>query len=378
LGVAVAVAIVASWLVAQRFARPLITLTHAAMRVSKGDLTVSLPDVRSEDEIGQLNRGFQAMVGHLKDLVSQIYATSETLTSASQTLAATAQETTRAAEHVSLSMEQIASGAESQIDSASQTAAATSEMAAGVQRIAYTTSLIANESTESKRNSDLGFQAIQTAVRQMQEIHDSARACFETIGVLHKRSQEIGEIIELIADIADQTNLLALNAAIEAARAGDQGKGFSVVANEVRKLAEESRLATERISQRIGQILSDVERSVASMNLVSEKVKDGLAAVEHAGRSFERIRSETESVANQIQSMYAETEEMSAKSQQISSAVAEMEQVAKETGQQIHNVLAASEEQLASMEEVSASANELSDIATKLARLIEQFHFESR
>ena len=207
----------------------------------------------------------------------------------------------------------------------------------------------------------------------MDKIHGSVDDTAKVIQKLEERSKEIGQIIEVITGISDQTNLLALNAAIEAARAGEHGKGFAVVADEVKNLAEQSKESADKIANLIQQIQHDTTHAVEMMGKGTADVAEGISVVQVTGEGFKRIQQSIDQVTSQIQEISAVSEEMSASVEQVHASVDQVAQIVKEASTNTENIAAASEEQLASMEEITASSNSLSKMAEDLLAQMKQF-----
>ncbi len=243
----------------------------------------------------------------------------------------------------------------------------------GIHRIVESAQVVSDSSTNTADEAALGNESIQKAVRQMKAIGSSVETSATMVTQLSERSREIEKIIEVITGIASQTNLLALNAAIEAARAGEHGKGFAVVADEVRKLAELSRVSADQITTLIHEIQHDTEQVVSSMRVGTEEVKAGVAVVQEAGEAFHKISQAIKEVSGQIQEVSSATEQMSASVEEITASVEGMSQFAKASSANSQQVAQVSEEQLAAMEEITASVHSLADMAEELERLVHRF-----
>ncbi|MEI4827856.1 methyl-accepting chemotaxis protein, partial [Bacillus sp. FJAT-53711] len=193
------------------------------------------------------------------------------------------------------------------------------------------------------------------------------------IQLLADKSKQIGDILEVIQNIADQTNLLALNAAIEAARAGEHGRGFAIVADEVRKLAEQSSTSSNEIGKLITEIQEDMRKTVSSMNHVNTEVQSGIIIANETKKSFTEILQSTNEIAKQIGSMVGIAQKMSKGADEVSVSVGEIAVTAQNNASSTQSVAASAEEQLASIEEISSAAGTLSQMAEELQVLIERF-----
>ncbi|MDI3328337.1 MAG: methyl-accepting chemotaxis protein [Alicyclobacillaceae bacterium] len=367
------VAIAVSWAVASRMAAPLLQVAHVAKRVAQGDLQVEEVQCRAKDEIGELAQSINAMVENLRALIRKVSQASEHVAAASEELFASAEQTVEVTNRITAVVQEVAGGAKSQVRQSEESATAVGEMAAGTQRIAESATLVSQSSVETASRAEEGNERVQKAVHQMDSIRASVQESASAISLLEQRSKQIGQIVEVISGIAAQTNLLALNAAIEAARAGEHGRGFVVVAEEVRKLAEQSKQSADQIAGLIQTIQEETKRSVEAMDMVTREVRSGIQAVQEAGEAFEHILNSVRNVADQIQEISAATQELSAGAEEISTTVEHMAQVAKESMGATEKAADASEEQLAAMQEVSSSAHSLSRMAQELQDLIHRF-----
>ncbi|MDC2867935.1 methyl-accepting chemotaxis protein, partial [Bacillus sp. BP-3] len=233
--------------------KPLKQLVVSSHKISEGDLT-EIIEIRSNDEIGQLGKGFNKMVGSLRELISRINSSAGHVAAASEELTASVRQASEATEQITMAIDQVSSGAVTQTKGVEQGAILLQEVTEGIQSVADTSSVIATSSAYTRQKAENGDQLVEQTVSQMQSIHQSVAESDQIIKLLDNKSKQIGDILEVIQNIADQTNLLALNAAIEAARAGEHGRGFAIVAEEVRKLAEQSSSSSNEIGKLITEI----------------------------------------------------------------------------------------------------------------------------
>ncbi len=327
--------------------KPLGLLEHAMTKAAEGDLSIEV-NYESEDEIGVIIEAQKKMRAGLVELITQFKLTAEQVASAATEIASAA--------------EQSASGAGEQEAQAGEVSSSIEQMAATIVE----SSQNAASATESARNAaeaaGEGGHIVQQTIEGMQAIADSVRESAETITELGKRSDEIGEIIGVIDDIADQTNLLALNAAIEAARAGEQGRGFAVVADEVRKLAERTTKATAEIAGMIKGIQKDTSGAVSSMEEGTKQVEAGMELAVKAGDSLTSIVSVVSEVQKMIEQIATASDEQSAAAEQISGNVGNIASVSKQSAE--------------SAEQMAATAEELNRQTDALNELVGRFKLE--
>ncbi|WP_437137134.1 methyl-accepting chemotaxis protein TlpB [Bacillus safensis] len=352
--------------------KPLSTLVSSSKKISQGDLTEKI-DVRSKDEIGQLGTSFNEMSESLRDVIQAVQTSVENVASSSEELTASAGQTTKATEHITSSIETFSNGNENQNEMVEQSAAHLKQMNEGLNEVAETSEVITASSVQSKTVAETGGQLVEQTVGQMKTIDHSVKEAEGVINGLEHKSKDITNILGVINGIADQTNLLALNAAIEAARAGESGRGFSVVAEEVRKLAVQSSDSAKEIEKLVNEIVSEIETSQNMFKAVNEEVKNGLTITDQTKESFSQINEQTAEIAARINEMNTTVRELSKGSEQISKAVNEIADVSRESSASIQDIAASAEEQLASMEEISSSSTTLSQMAEELRDLIKKF-----
>ena len=353
---------------------PIVRLKDQAMTVSEGDLTQSI-EVKSNDEIGQLGLAFNGMQESLRALIKNVEQSAELVASSAEQLSASAQQTSDATEQVATSIQEVAHGAEMQTDGVNMASQSLAAISVGVSQIAENATQATELSYRATQEAEIGGQAVTNTVNQMTSIHEAVKESNTITQSLNERSKEVRMILNVITDIAGQTNLLALNAAIEAARAGEHGKGFAVVADEVRKLAEQSQRSATEIHEIVEGIQVDTANSVEVMGHITKNVLSGLDVSTEAFEKFNDILQSMQAITPQM-------EEISTTAQQASTAVQEVVNTANNIASSAQGnaaasqeVAASSEEQLASMEEISSSAESLSFMAEDLKALISKFTY---
>ncbi|MBO6514424.1 MAG: methyl-accepting chemotaxis protein [Phycisphaerales bacterium] len=283
-----------------------------------GDLTKRL-NLSRNDEIGKLGHWFDVFLSNLHDIISQLTDTTQVVASASTEIAASAEE--------------MAAGLQTQEQQTQQVAAAVEELSQSVNEVAAKSSDATTASEESQHQAEEGGQIVSSTVTEMEGIAREVQSSADTINTLGRKSETIGEIIAVINDIADQTNLLALNAAIEAARAGEHGRGFAVVADEVRKLAERTTEATEEVSQSILGIQTETKSAVTLIEAGSERVGKGVELATQAGTALGSIVQGSQSVQGMVQDIAAAANQQSAATGEIARAVEGINSVTRQSAE---------------------------------------------
>ncbi|MBI3815124.1 MAG: methyl-accepting chemotaxis protein [Nitrospinae bacterium] len=299
----------------------------------------------SEDEMGMLGSALNKMKNHLRDMVIGVRRDTEKVASGVDEMLKIVSAT--------------AGGAEKQNQQVTQIVISMGEMSSTVVEVAKNSSEAAKSAKEAMEAAADGGKKVEATVKGMTQISKSVEESVKAIGELGKSSDEIGKIIAVIDDIADQTNLLALNAAIEAARAGEQGRGFAVVADEVRKLAERTTKATKEIAGMIKRIQGGTVEVVRSMEDGTREVKKGVELSNSAGESINRIVRLVENVTEMINQIATATEEQSAATEEITSNIEDISTVCKET--------------TAGTGKSSEAVNRLKGLAKNLQELVERF-----
>ncbi len=401
-------------------------MAYAAQQIAEGDLTSSVMPRSERDALGQ---AFDQMIANLRQLLVQVTDNANTVSAASGQLTATANQSAQATNQVAATMQQIAQGTAQQTQSVTEAtniveqvsraidgvARGAQEQAVAVGRSAEITGRISGIVQQVTVNAQAGAQgaagaaqaardgaqAVKRTVKGMESIKSSTDIVAQRITEMGRQSEQIGVIVETIDDIASQTNLLALNAAIEAARAGEHGKGFAVVADEVRKLAESATQSTNEVAGLIKDVQKTISEAVQAMDTGTVEVEAGLVQAHEAGRVLENILDAAEGVSHQVEEIAvaaqqvetsmddmvsaidavsavveentASTEEMSASAGQVTNAMENVASISEENSAASEEVSATVEEVSAQVEEVTASAQSLSELAEALTVTIANF-----
>ncbi len=329
--------------------RPLKAGVIFANRMAEGDFTAADLDIKSKDESGTL----AAALNKTKNELSHL------LNTAMGSVTGTANQVASASEQLSATVHQMTRRLDEQSKKSIQVATAATEMSQTVVDIAKNASNIASSSVDTLKIAQTGEKIVGDTVNEVRVISNTVAESSQLIKTLGERSQQIFEIVDVIKDIADQTNLLALNAAIEAARAGEQGRGFAVVADEVRKLAEKTSKATAEVGEMIGAIQSETSRAVSAMAESQTRVEKGVALSSDAGSALRKILDSVQGLQSMVQHIASATEEMSTVSESISADIEVIASVSKETN--------------SSAIEIEAASNNLARLSTDLQEVTRKF-----
>ncbi len=401
-------------------------VSDVADQLANGDLTASISAKSEKDRLGN---SFVRMLVSLRDAMEQVANNSSALDRAAENLsqittqasqatgqiattiqqvasssteqAVSVNKTASAIEQMSLAISGVAKGAQEQSSSVLKVSNATEQMNKAIQQVAENAAAVSVDSNAASEAARIGAATIEQTLSGMQSIRQKVSVSADKVEEMGRRSEEIGKILETIEDISSQTNLLALNAAIEAARAGEAGKGFAVVADEVRKLAERSSLATQDISGLINGILSSVADAVKAMVDGSQEVEKGVENANQAGSVLAEILSAAEAVKKQaalageasqqmklvseelvtavdsvsavVEENTASTEEMAASSAEVSSAIESIASISQENSAAVEEVSATTEEVSAQVDEVTEASRKLSEMSRALQSVVGRF-----
>jgi methyl-accepting chemotaxis protein len=327
----------------------------------------------NKNEIEKLGAWFNKFADVLRGLIKDMREMSTNLAASSQELTATGEELSASAEEIGNSMQTVASGAEEQSAHVEETSAIINELRNQIASINTNSDEMNHRAETVMTNIESGNQALNSTEESISKVKTNTQTTAKTINSLGESSKEIGEIVDLINGISNQTNLLALNAAIEAARAGEAGRGFSVVAEEIRKLSEQSSKATEDIAKLIKSIQKDVEKAVVNMGENESAVIESVDAIDKTSSSFTAITSQAEGLESLIKNIRSEVEKMNKNSENVTKAVDEISEVSEMAAANAEEVAASSEEQEASTQTVVGASEDLVNMVEKLNKMVSQF-----
>ncbi|MBI5299147.1 MAG: HAMP domain-containing protein, partial [Deltaproteobacteria bacterium] len=344
-------------------------LAGVAGEVAKGNLNQKVEPRSEKDSLG---KALKSMIEGLVNMVTQITGTSERVSASSQQLSSSAQQMNSTTQEIAATVQQIAKGAQNQAQRIEETTKVMEQMNVSVDQVAKGSQSTA-ASVQAAQTAQKGDVAVKASVEKMNRIFETVFNSAKTVKALGERSEQVGEIVNVITDIADQTNLLALNAAIEAARAGEAGRGFAVVAEEVRKLAEGSAKAADQISQLIKGIQKETSEAVKSMEMGSHEVEEGRTVAMKAGEALQEIIAVVQKTSASTQQISASAQQMAAGTKQVVKSVDEIASSAEQAASGAEEAGASTEEMTASMEQLASSSQELSEMAVGLRNLVSQF-----
>jgi methyl-accepting chemotaxis protein len=388
--VAVILGLIISFLLKRGIAYPLVLMSKAAKVVADSkfqDLSSIPPDTLFRGELSTLHAALKSMVGQARAALAEAeeqtkeaearsleaqqamnaaeqakqqaeQAKTEGMNAAAEQLSGIVERVTSAAEELSAQVEQSSRGAETQRERAGEAATAMEEMNASVLEVARNASSAAENANSAKTTAEDGEKIVEKVVASVASVQEQAGQMKESLGDLGNQAEGIGEIMNVITDIADQTNLLALNAAIEAARAGDAGRGFAVVADEVRKLAEKTMSATKEVGTVVSSIQEGTRNNIRDMDKTYDAVGESAELVNEAGGTLREIVGIVETTSDQVRGIATASEEQSAASEEINRGTEEISRISSETSE--------------AMNQSARAVSEMAELSQELQRLIEE------
>ena len=348
------------------------TLKRRAEAMAKGDFSQDIV-LNTKDELQVVGAAFNEMQRSMNRVLSYNQKMAATTWESSRQLSDISHESAAAMQQVTTSIQEVSEGTTVQKRTTAEMETTMNEMSAGVQRIAESASEVANLAMRANEHAEFGNRQLAETANQMASIKKTQVEASRIVSMLDAHSAQIHNIIDTVKDVAEQTKLLALNASIEAARAGEHGRGFSVVAHEVGKLAEQTSQHGDTISNLLNEIRSLIGDTVSAMDSMQTETNLGMDMIERSKEALHQILSEIRQVSEQIQEVSATSEEMSAEMEEVASSIAEISRISHQTSNEAETMAASAEQQLASMEQIESSAAELREMSQQLKDALSQF-----
>lgn len=360
------------FMVTRMLERIIKVFLRATDQVADGDLTEEIY-FPTKDVFGRMANAFNKMVADIRETVRQAASTAENVATESQQVSVATEEATAAIEQISAAIQQIVGGTQGQAFQLNETLQITRDLSAAVQQIAANSQTAHFSSQNASKLAIKGAGEVERAVDKMNVISETVKNSAQVVKTLNERSEQIGEIVNVITSIADQTNLLALNAAIEAARAGEHGRGFAVVADEVRKLAEGSGTAAQQIGDLIKEIQTETGLAVKAMVKGSTEVEEGVVIASDAQQALKEIVDTVENTVLMVQEISTAAQQQSAGIAQVVQAIDKINNIAQQVSTAIQQVSASAQQQMNTNEQVTLNAQRLAYASDELRDKISRF-----
>lgn len=367
------ISIVFALIISRRYiVKPLKELSGVAEKIAQGDLTVNF-SVDTKDEIGKLGNVLSSMVTSLRGMAQRIQEESSTVKQEASQVAAVSEEVSATIEELTAQVDSVGSNVNNASAAIEQLTSGIEEVAASAQNVANASQKLSEEAQRVSTLANEGQKAILSIADVIIQTKEKANTTFETVEKLSDSAKNIGEIVDTINSIAEQTNLLALNAAIEAARAGEAGRGFAVVADEIRKLAEESKQATQNIANILKGILDESVKASEATKETVEIVNQAAGQSNLVKGQFDQILNSILKMSQMVENLAASAQEQSAAAEEMSSAMDSASRSMVEVVEQMNEVTMAVKQQADAISTVAKTAEKLDNIAEKLVEEVRKF-----
>ncbi|ASI76130.1 methyl-accepting chemotaxis protein [Bacillus pacificus] len=368
--------ILISLFTAKSIINPINSLRSIMNTAGKGDLTIAVPK-QYHHEFGHMFNSFDQMISNLRQIINNVIQTSAKVKSSTNHIVETATVSSSTMDNIANAMKQLSHHINDQSANIKDSSTAMDEIANGVQSIAESSTTISNLAISTSDKANVGTEIIEKSISQMTTIHTVMDEIYKVVDQLVVRTQDIDKALQTITYISEQTNLLSLNAAIESARAGEHGKGFAVVSEEVRKLAEQSKQAATDITKLNLLVQNDTKDVVNVMGKGQQEIQEGIHAVQNAKLAFHNIVNHINEVTDQIQDITASAEEMSASSEEINSALINISSISQNIVSETNYTSQSSQAQSVSIQDITHMSLQMQKLVEELETFATQFKIKN-
>lgn len=371
----VVIGIIVAYFIGRSLSKPITKLVDISEGVGNGDFTQQVPSkyTKREDELGVLANSLMTMITNMRDMISKVNVNATTVSSTATSLQQTVGDVTISMNQISNAMEETNGTTKIQATMVDESAQAMEQMATGIQQVAETSNMVAVHTAQIETQILQGQHAVQSSMTQMANIQQGTMRELEIITHLERESTEISAISRMITEISDQTNLLALNASIEAARAGDAGKGFSVVAEEVRKLSEQTAQSATKIDHLITNMQQYTVEVVQAARASEENVEVGIEKIQLLEQNFTQIIESAQQIGQELEVLSGSAQQMSANTEEVTAAMEEVSASATATNEYVANVKEIACDQYGAAMQMDEEAKHLADLSTELQAAVQRF-----
>jgi len=365
-----------SFKMARSITNPLIKIAGQMEQISKGNLILEPLSIKSKDEIGELMEAVNEMGNQLRKIVQDIHHASDTMSKQSSDLLSSSKELKEGSNQIAATMQELSAGAESQANSASELSEAMGMYMDKIYQIHRNGKEMFDKSREVLELTDNGSKLMNQSKKLFDYMFTGMQSNMKKIKKLDERSKQISKLVEVIQSIADQTNLLALNAAIEAARAGEHGKGFAVVADEVRKLAEQVSSSVVDIQKIVEEVHSETNKVTKSFELGFQQVESGMDSMNETSAAFQQIKETIKEISERINNAQNDLTNMLSTSESINDSISNIASISEEAAAGIEQTSASAATTNESAATIASHAESMSNLAGDLQSLVKRFQVQ--